>query len=179
MATGPDNDRGPNAADLIPLVYSEVRLAAQRVMRSQPTEHTLLPTDVAHEACLKLLRSGMKWKGRTHFLGTAVIAVSQVLINHAKKKARRPSRSCVNPERAGDSNTAGASDDDLAQVLKLDDAIRHVAATDERRAHILRLRYFGLTEEQIAQEVGVSIATVKRQLRAAKAELESYLRHGE
>jgi RNA polymerase sigma factor (TIGR02999 family) len=158
------------AAQLLPLVYDELRrLAAQRLAGEGPG-HTLQPTALVHEAYLKLVGPGPQrpWNGRAHFFAAAAEAMRRILIDHARRKGRA--------RRGGGRKRVELQDIDLTteegadDLLALDEALNRLAAADPRRAELVRLRYFaGLTLEQAAELLGISRATADRHWAFARA----------
>ena len=157
----------PNAAaDLLPLVYDELRkLAAARLADESPGQ-TLQPTALVHEAFLRLAGSAPDpgWNGRAHFFGAAARAMRQILVDAARLKGsskRGGGRHRV-PLDATASIAApeGSRVDDL---LALDEALTQLAAEDPAKARLVELRYFAaLSVEDAAAALGVSPATAKR-----------------
>lgn len=163
------------AAELVPLVYDELRkLAAARLARELPG-HTLQPTALVHEAYARLVGpEGVHadgWNGRAHFFGAAAEAMRRILIDRARAK---------NAEKRGGSRTPAArlSLDDLAcsvedspaDLLDLDDALAALAAEDAPNAELVKLRFYGgLTLEQAGRVLGLSPATADRHWAFAKA----------
>jgi RNA polymerase sigma factor (TIGR02999 family) len=144
-------------------------------MRDQRSGHTLEPTALVHEACVRLLgQSEVSWQSRAHFFAVAAKAMRQVLANHARgKKAakRRP---------PGERVTLGeaASDDSGVDVdlLALDGALTELAAMDDRQSQLIELRFFGgMTIEEAAHVMGISTATAEREWRMARAWLSARL----
>jgi RNA polymerase sigma factor (TIGR02999 family) len=160
---------------LLPLIYEELRAIARRHLKLERPDHTLQTTALVHEAYLRLYGADVEWEGRVHFLAVAAQAMRRVLVDDARARTRlkRGGRSGVitleddlapAPERSGD-------------LLALDEAIERLAALDQRKARIVELHYFGgLTYDETATAMGVSAATVDRELRLAKAWLYRELR---
>ncbi len=168
------------AAQLLPLVYDELRkLAAQRLAGEGPG-HTLQPTALVHEAYLKLVgpEPQRPWNGRVHFFAAAAEAMRRILIDHARRKhrARRGGgRKRVELEDIDPAAEEGADD-----LLALDEALTRLAAADPRRAELVRLRYFaGLTLEQAAELLGISRATADRHWAFARAWLYDAMTGGD
>ncbi len=155
------------AADLLPLVYDELRrLAAGRLAAERPG-HTLQATALVHEAYLRLVGPdcGPGWTGRGHFFGAAARAMRQILVDAARAKGadkRGGGRGRVSLDAAAAvAAPAGPPADDL---LALDDALTRLAADHPAHARLVELRYFaGLSVEDAAAALGVSAATAKRQ----------------
>lgn len=166
-------DRGA-VADLMPIVYDELRRLARRYVRQERAQ-SVQATDLVHEAYLRLARDRpQRWQGRTHFLAIAAIGMRRLLVERARARGaakRGGDRVQVTLEDALVAD-AGASVD----LLALDDALSALAAFDARQARIVELRFFGgLTVEETAETVGVSPATVKRDWTLARAWLKREL----
>ncbi|MBL9148071.1 MAG: sigma-70 family RNA polymerase sigma factor [Phycisphaerae bacterium] len=179
-------DDGSAAAALLPLVYGHLRDLACRYFADQGAQHTLQPTALVHEAYLKLVGTEdapRAYRGREHFLAVAARAMRQVLVDHARRRsaARRDGGrrghldsgiSIVAPIEAPD-----ATAERVLDVVRLDESLRRLAALDPRKAEIVTLQYFGgLEQDAIADVVGVSRATVARELTFARAWLSDDMR---
>lgn len=158
---------------LMPLVYDELHALAHRQLRGERDGHTLQTTALLHEACLRLMGSNVAWEGRVHFFAVAARAMRRVLVDHARGLHR---------EKRGGGATAITLDDNLASrargsdLLDLDEALERLAARDERKARVIELHYFGgLEYTEIGQALGISEATVNRDLRMARAWLQREL----
>jgi RNA polymerase sigma factor (TIGR02999 family) len=157
------------ADELLPLVYSELRrLAAQRLSREAPGQ-TLQATALVHEAYLRLV-SGEDpgWNGRGHFFAAAAEAMRRILIERARRERTL--------RRGGDRNRLNLDQADLAaperseDLLALAEALGQLAKKDARKAELIKLRYFaGLTMEQAAEILGISVATAHRDWNYARA----------
>lgn len=152
-----------SAEVLMPLVYPELRRLAGRFLAGDRGAHTLQPTAVVHEAYLRLVdQSRVSWKGRTHFLAVGAIMMRRIVVDHARERARA--------KRGGDwqritlptgADPAAPQPLALEEVLDVDTALGKLAALDERQARVVELRYFGgLTNEEVAHTLGVSLRTV-------------------
>jgi RNA polymerase sigma factor (TIGR02999 family) len=160
---------------VMPLVYTELRRLAASFLRNQPSEHTLQPTALVHEAYLRLVdRANSDWKDRAHFFSLAATIMRQILVDHARSKAagkRGGGRAKVEFK-----DTLNYTDEKAADLVALDDALRGLAAFDERKARTIELRYFGgLSVEEAAETLGVSVATIGRETRYAEAWLRREL----
>jgi RNA polymerase sigma factor (TIGR02999 family) len=158
------------AAELLPLVYGELRKLAAARLAAEPAGHTLQPTALVHEAYLRLVGGGrpQDWAGRGHFFAAAAEAMRRVLVDAARRKrsARRggPRRRLDLLE--GDLASAPVSD----ELLDLDAALTEFAGFDPQAAEIVKLRVFaGTTVEEAAQFLGVSPRTAKRSWAYARA----------
>jgi RNA polymerase sigma factor (TIGR02999 family) len=171
------------AAQLLPLVYDELRRLAAKRLASEGPGHTLEPTALVHEAYLKLVGPDPRqpWNGSTHFFAAAAEAMRRILIDHARRKhrARRGGgmRRVELDDLDGIQLVAGGGDAD--ELLALDEALAQLAAADPRRAELVRLRYFaGLTLEQAAELLGISRATADRHWAFARAWLYDAMTRG-
>jgi RNA polymerase sigma-70 factor, ECF subfamily len=168
--------RGDQTAtdQMMPMVYQELRRLAASYLRGQPG-HTLRPTALVHEAYLRLVdRATADWKDRAHFFNLAATIMRQILVDHARTK--------VAAKRGGSraktefKDTLNYSDEKAADLVALDDALQALAAVDQRKARVIDLRYFGgLNANEIAETLGVSVATVGRETRYAEAWLRREL----
>lgn len=166
-----ENGEMSPSEDLLPLVYEELRrVAAARMARESPGQ-TLQPTALVHEAWLQLVREeGRTWKNRAHFFGAAADAMRRILIDNARRKAAL--------KRGG--GQAHATLDELEftatmpdeEVLLIDDALERLESEDPERARVVTLKFFGgLTNEEVAKVLGVSLRTVVRHWTLAKIKL--------
>src|SRR5258708_1316172 len=168
---------GQAAEELLPLVYEELRkLAAHKMAREAPG-NTLQPTALVHEAWLRLAgpREGKAWENRVHFFGAAAEAMRRILIERARAKARL--RRGGAPARVALENVILATEDDDDTVLAVHEALDRLAAQDELKAQIVKLRYFvGLTHDEIATAMGIGEPTVRRHWAFARSWLYAELR---
>jgi RNA polymerase sigma factor (TIGR02999 family) len=154
---------------LFPLVYLELRAAAARALGRERTGHTLQPTDLVHEAWLKLAGGvRVEWQGRAHFLAVAARAMRQVLVDHARRKgAGKRGANAVHVTLG----QAGAQDQIAPEdLLALDAALDRLGERDVRLREVVECRFFGgLTEKEIAEALGVTERTVQRDWVRARA----------
>jgi RNA polymerase sigma factor (TIGR02999 family) len=169
---------GPQAAaDLLPLVYDELRkLAAARLAHEQPG-HTLHATALVHEAYLRLVgpvdREPRKWNSRSHFFVAAAESMRRILIDNARRKQTR--KRGGNLKRQELENFAAPEPD--AGLIALDEALQKLAVQDPAKARLVELRYFaGLTGEEAAEILGISPATADRHWAYARAWLQAEVR---
>jgi RNA polymerase sigma factor (TIGR02999 family) len=159
------------AADLLPLVYDELRkLAAQRLAQERPGQ-TLQATALVHEAYLRLVgdRPGQPWNGRGHFFGAAAEAMRRILIDQARRKLR-PKHGGGRERIDFDEVALPADDHRAADLLALDEALTAFAREEPAKAELVKLRYFaGLTLEEAAACLGISPATATRHWAVARA----------
>lgn len=151
------------AAELLPLVYSELRRQAQVQMAKTPPGNTLQPTALVHEAYLRLVGKGdPSWNSRGHFFAAAAQAMRQILVEQARRKASKKhggGRKRVDVDDAEPFIEPPAED-----LLALDEAVKRLEQADPRHGTIVMLRYFaGLTDEETAAAIGVSVRTVERE----------------
>jgi len=160
---------------VIPLVYTRLRrMAAWRMNQHERKGHTLQPSDLVNEAFLKLNASAkVQWKNRVHFYAVASRAMRQVLVDHARKrKAIKREVEVVPLDEA-----LVLAPERSAELLALDEALKHLAAHDPRKARVVELRFFGgLSNEEIGEVLGVSANTVIRDWDYAKASLTRHMR---
>jgi RNA polymerase sigma factor (TIGR02999 family) len=159
-----------NAEELLPLVYEELRKLAASKMANEVPGQTLQPTALVHEAWLRLVgkEGHAQFKNRAHFFGAAAEAMRRILIENA-----RPKRT---PLHGGDQRRVDLQEIEIAaqvqpdELLALDDALNRLALQDQSKAELVKLRYFvGLTLEEAAEILGISLATAKRQWTFARA----------
>ncbi len=164
-----DADEPRRADELLPLVYDELRsLARARVAREAPGR-TIQATVLVHEAYLRPVGDADPgWNGRRHFFGAAALAMRRILVEQARRKARLKHGGGRHRVELDDGACAIEPPDD--DVLGVDEAVRRLEAQDERKGAIVNLRYFGgLTAEETARAIGVSLGTVEREWRFIKA----------
>jgi RNA polymerase sigma factor (TIGR02999 family) len=164
--------------DLTPQVHRELHALARRYLGRDRGNWTLQPTALINEAYLRLIDQSqpVQWEGRSHFFGIAAHLMRNILVDYAR--SRRAAK------RGGDAvhvtltpTVALSTDSHPPDMLDLDDALNRLAQVDERKARLIELRYFGgMTREEIACASGLTLATVKRDLRLAEAWLRRDLR---
>ena len=160
---------------LMPLVYEELRRMARRYMRRQPSGHTFQTTELIHEAYLKVAKSDeQNWQNRAHFFGVAAKAMRQILVDYARSKSSQKRGGWK--ERVTLSDDTAISNNNSSEIVALDDALKQLAILDERKSRVVELRYFGgLSNEEIAKVLNVTIKTVIRDWQFARAWLLSEL----
>jgi RNA polymerase sigma factor (TIGR02999 family) len=163
------------AAELLPELYTELRRLAAALTAQRGPGLTLQPTALVHEAYLRLVRDqDPGWEGRRHFFGAAARAMREILIEQARRKGRlKHGGGGRRVELAEGLVWIEPPADDL---LALDEAIRRLEAEDPRLAEVVMLRYYsGLSVEETAAVVGVSVSTLTRDWRYARAWLAGML----
>jgi RNA polymerase sigma factor (TIGR02999 family) len=164
-----DGDRQAEA-ELIPLIYGELRRLAYRCLNRERGDHTLQPTALVHEAFLRMVNEEQpSWQNRSHFFGVAARLMRQILVDHARrhqslKRGGACSRSAL------DEGLLVFSAEKSAEFLALDEALDRLARQDERQSRIVEMKFFaGLDIEEIAQVLTISARTVKREWTMARA----------
>jgi RNA polymerase sigma factor (TIGR02999 family) len=153
---------------LLPLVYNELKRLAQSHLKREPREHTLQPTALVHEAYLRLVKQEASWQNRAHFFGIAGRIMRQILVDYARERS------------AGKRGSGGIklsldeaiylTEERSAVLINLDDALNELSEFDQEKARLVELRYFaGLSVEETAQAMGISVPTAVRHWRSAKA----------
>jgi len=156
-------------ADLLPLVYDELRRLAASYMRFEAPGHTLQATALVHEAYMKLIQQrDVSWKSRSHFFGIAAQMIRRILVDHIR--ATRAQKRGSGFAALSLDEAIGVTEKKNWEIIALDDALKTLAKVDPQQARIVELRFFaGLSIEETADIVGVSPATVKRDWVTAKA----------
>ena len=153
---------------LFPIVYSEMRRLSASYLRKERPGHTLQSTALVHEAYLRLIDQKVSWQSRAHFMGIAAQIMRRILLDHAKSKAAA--------KRGGgeialelDESSIGGKVRDL-NLIALDEALLELEKIDPIRSRIVEMRFFGgLSNEESAEVLGISTATVQRQWAGARA----------
>ncbi|MEM7165059.1 MAG: ECF-type sigma factor [Planctomycetota bacterium] len=155
--------------DLFPEIYGELRALANVWFRSQPSNHTLQPTALVHEAFLRLSKGEPgKVYDRTHLLATVARAMRQILIDHARR--RGASKRGGNLARVQLDSVALATEDQQLDFEVLHEALRELEKLNPRQADIVELRFFGgLTIEETSEVLGVAPRTVRHDWQFARA----------
>jgi RNA polymerase sigma factor (TIGR02999 family) len=159
---------------LLPLVYDELHALATRRMRAERPDHTLQPTALVHEAFLRLSGSAVNVADRVHFFALAANTMRRVLVDHAK--ARRRDKRGAGVQAVPLEDAVHVAEAPNADIEALDEALEALAAQDPRKARVIELHYFaGLNYDEIAEALELSVATVNRDLRFARAWLHDRL----
>jgi RNA polymerase sigma factor (TIGR02999 family) len=164
-----------NLDELVPALYGELRNLAHQRLRSAPHERSLNTTGLVHAAYLRLVESSATpFATHDHFLALASRVMRNVLVDSARARiaAKRGGGAAIQEMH----EESWVADVDLDRVADLDEALTRLEALDERQARIVEQRYFGgLTLDEIAAATNLSLATVKRELRSARAWLAADL----
>jgi RNA polymerase sigma factor (TIGR02999 family) len=164
----PNVAQGPNASEVAPVVYAELRRLAAAYMRRERPGQTLQATALVHEAYLRLAGAGTPWTDRDHFIGIAARSMRQILVEHAR--ARGAQKRWAGMDRVSLTDTIAAASAEDAMLPALDAALTRLETIDSEQAKIIELRYFvGLSIDETAALLGTSPATVKRRWAMARA----------
>jgi RNA polymerase sigma factor (TIGR02999 family) len=170
--------RGEAAAleQLTPLVYRELHQIARAYLRRGRPDRSLQPTALINEAYLRLLDQSqpIEWENRAHFFGIAARLMRMILVDQARNRQAA--------KRGGDAD-AVTLDDCMAvapgrapDVLEMDEALDRLSEVDERKAKVIEMRYFaGMDRDEVASALGLTVATVKRDLHLGEAWLRRFL----
>lgn len=166
--------------ELLPLVYRELQKIAHRYLNRERSSNTLQTTALVHEAYLKLIdQNRVQWQNRAHFFGIAAQAMRRILVDNARQRLA-DKRGAGAEKVALDEGLVDISDERAGNLIDLDEALKQLAELDEQKSRLVELRYFGgLSIEETAEVLGVSVATVNRQWRTAKAWLYNFLKEKE
>jgi RNA polymerase sigma factor (TIGR02999 family) len=157
------------AAQLLPLVYEDLRRLAAHRLAGEGHEHTLQPTALVHEAWLKVVGNDQRtWQGRQHFLAAAAEAMRRILVDRARRRlAAKRGAGAERLEIDEVDIPAPAADD---QLLAINEALTKFASIDPRKAELVNLRYFaGFTFEETAEVLGIAVPTAKQWWTYARA----------
>jgi RNA polymerase sigma-70 factor, ECF subfamily len=161
--------------ELLPIIYDELKRIAANYLRRERSDHTLQPTALVNEAYMKMIDiTQVSWQNKAHFIGVAANQMRRILVDHARQHNAQ--------KRGGEfhimtlNEEIDASDEQSADLIALDDALTELAKMDPMKAQIVELRYFGgLTMDEAAEVLGVSVITVKRHWKMTKAWLYGQL----
>src|SRR5215467_236555 len=153
---------------LVPLVYDQLRRLASRCLFSERGDHTLRATALVHEAYIRLADAGGDWKDRVHFYAVAARVMRHILVDHARAGKRQKRGEGL--EHIVLDQALLVSSQRSQDLSALDESLNRLAAHDPRKSQVVELLFFGgLTYEEAAAALGISPATVHRELRMAKA----------
>lgn len=175
LRTGDDSALG----ELTPTLYNELRRIASRHLRGERPDHTLQPTALVHEAYLKLFDgAGREFTDEVHFLAVASRVMRQVLVDYARARTslKRSGVADGGAPRTTSLEVQSGAGIELLELIDLDGAIEALASENEPLARLIEMRYFGgMTAEQTAEALGLSVHVVRHDLRFAQAWLRRKL----
>ena len=176
-----DWSRGDSTAltALLPLVYEELRRLAQNQLRAERSDHTLQRTALVHEAFLRLVdQKHVDWQSRMHFYGLAAQMMRRVLVDHARRRgAQKRGENLVKVdiddlEEGADAQALAVADAEL-DFQEFDNVLKRLEALDARQGRLVELRFFGgLSLEESAEVIGISLSTARRDWNFARAWLQ-------
>jgi RNA polymerase sigma factor (TIGR02999 family) len=157
------------AADLLPLVYEELRRLAARRLADEQNEHTLQPTALVHEAWLRISGPDERsWNGRQHFFATAAEAMRRILVDRARRRQANKRGSGADRLDVDELDIPSPAPDD--QLLAVNESLAKFATVDFRKAELVKLRYFvGLSFEETAEVLSIAVPTAKQWWAYARA----------
>ena len=166
-------------AELMPAVYGDLRRLANHHMAGERAGHTLAPTALVHEVFLRLgSYDSISWQDRAHFFAMASKVMRRVLVDHARRKRAAKRGGDETAVTLIESRQADGVPDEV-DLIALDEAMNQLEALDERQCHVVQLRYFGgLRHHEIAEVLGISVPTVKRDWAVARLWLRRALAGG-
>ena len=163
-----DHNPPPDAEELAPLVYNELRRLAAAYMRRERPGQTIQATALVHEAYLRLAGVGTPWHDERHFVGIAARSMRQILVERAR--ARGAQKRWAGLDRVSMTDALAVAADPEGMLPALDEALSRLEQIDPEQARIVELRYFaGLSIEDTADALGMSPATLKRRWALARA----------
>ena len=153
---------------LIPLVFEDLRQIAGRLFQREADSHTLQPTALVSEVYLRLMdQHNIQWQNRQQFFGVAALMMRRILVDHAKGR-QAAKRGSGMPKVPLDETIAAIEQKDI-DFVALDEALSRLTEIDPRQEQIVGLRFFmGLSNEEIAEVLDISVTTVKREWRMAR-----------
>ena len=177
-----DWGKGDQAAleKLMPLVYSELRRLAGNYLRRERGEHTLQPTALVNEAYLKLIdQRNPKWQNRAHFFGISAQLMRRILVDHVRQH-QAVKRGGSEKQRISLTSAEKVARTPEVDLLSLNEALEELEKMDPQQSRIVELKFFGgLTNEEVAENLGLSLRTVTRLWISAKVKLFRWIREQE
>jgi len=163
-------------SELIEAVYPDLKRLAARLLRAERPGHTLQSTALVNEAYIRLLgHTDLNWKDRVHFFAAAARSMRRILVDYARmrKAQKRPGAH----QQIELTDTLAISDDRLDLVVSIDELLTRLAEFDELQCRVVELRFFGgLTEDEVAEALGIGVRTVSREWNLARAWLHGELK---
>jgi len=164
----PGRSAAPDAHELAPRVYDELRRLAAAYMGRERPGQTLQPTALVHEVFLRLADAGAPWNDERHFVGIAARSMRQILVERARARGAQKRWAALDRVSLSESLVGAALED--AMLPALDEALDRLERLDPEQARIIELRYFaGYGVEEAAEALGMSPATLKRRWSLARA----------
>jgi RNA polymerase sigma factor (TIGR02999 family) len=152
----------------MPMLYDELAHIAKGALSGERLDHTLQTRALVHEAYLRLIDTHVDWQDRAHFLALAARAMRRILTDHARARGR--GKRGANAVHVDVTDVALPQEHAPIEFLDLDDALTRLEAQDQRKARLIELHFYaGMNYEEVAAALGISEATVGRELRLAKA----------
>jgi RNA polymerase sigma factor (TIGR02999 family) len=152
---------------VVPLLYAELRHRAAALLKKEGRAHTFSPTDLAHEAYLRIARQTAEWRNREQFFAVAARLMRRILVDHARARKASKRGRALRVTLVDDVMAAPLRPVDL---VELDEALAELARLDARQAQLVELRFFGgLSHDESASALGISSSTAKREWAMAKA----------
>lgn len=163
--------------ELMPFVYDQLRRLAANCLRSERPDHTLRATALVNEAYMRLVDADVAWQDRVHFFAVSARMLRRILVDHAKSNNRQKRGGEFQKVPLDEAVLIGPGGD--KGIIELDDALKRLAAQDQRKSELIELLFFGgLTYDEAAAALNISPATVHRELTLAKAWLYRELSQG-
>lgn len=163
---------------LMPLVYDQLRRIAHRYVQRERDGHTLQTSALINEAYLRLADQEVAWQNRSHFFAVTARVMRHILIDHARR--RRYAKHGGEARQVPIEEASAMSLERAAELIALEEALDELAKLDQRKSRVVELRYFGgLSLEETAEVLEISLMTVRRDWRAAKAWLYRQLKETE
>ena len=167
----------PSAGEeLLGVIYKDLRRLAARYLRQERSDHTLQPTALVHELYLRVFTSGehITWQNRAHFFAVAAQTLRRILVDHARM--RQTTKRGGHQVRLSLTEVNGLAEPRADNLIEIDEALQRLTELEPRAAQVVELRFFGgLQVEEVAEVLGVSIITVKRDWKVARAWLTAQL----
>lgn len=162
-------DDGHASSELLPLLYGELRRLAGARMQREKAGHTLQPTALVHEAWIRMVgESDRTWANRAHFFAAASESMRRILIGSARRKSRIKRGGGQIRINLDDLDLAAAQADD--NILLINEAVEELEKTDPEKARIVIMKFFGgMTNQEVAEHLGVTERTIERQWAYARA----------
>jgi RNA polymerase sigma factor (TIGR02999 family) len=170
--------KSPDANELFPVIYGELRHVARRYLGRERRNHTLQPTALVHEAWLRLRNDrGIDWQGRTQGLALGAQAMRRLLIDHGRHQKREKRGGGAQPVQLDELMQAAATGEvPVEDILTLEAALSRLETVDPRAAEIVVLRFFsGMSNPEVAEQMGLSLRTVEADWTHARAWLKREL----